>query len=253
MHRIGVHSWSRELVCIAVAHFPAGLDGWVRQDCRECFKLYCRGLCSTALAVAFYCTKLYSTAWTVVFYRTELYYTALTVLYCTGLYSTTVTCTPLHWTWTIFYCTSLLSTAQCFVLLHWTVLNWTLLPQFCRPARNVKKKMHSFSVWIKEKRKSSTPLFWGVKEMELYFVFYSISMNGLLKTFRKSLLSLIHSLIYWVILLLRIFQTLSIPNHRSQGGEILRECSAPTMWHISHVTCYMSNVPYFFSSTTWWS
>jgi hypothetical protein len=145
VHRIGVHSWSRELVCIAVAHFPAGLDGWVRQDCRECFKLYCRGLCSTALAVAFYCT--------------ELYYTALTVLYCTGLYSTTVTCTPLHWTWTIFYCTSLLSTAPCFVLLHWTVLNWTLLPQFCRPARNVKKKLHSFSVWIKEKGKVQPPYF----------------------------------------------------------------------------------------------
>ena len=41
----------------------------------------------------------------------------------------------------------------------------------------------------------------------------------------------------------RIFQTLSIPNHKSWGArEILRECSSPTICHNSGVKCHMSCV-----------
>ena len=39
-----------------------------------------------------------------------------------------------------------------------------------------------------------------------------------------------------------IFKVLSIPNHKSWGVEILRECSAPTMCHMSHIICHMSGV-----------
>ena len=34
-----------------------------------------------------------------------------------------------------------------------------------------------------------------------------------------------------------IFKVLSIPNHKSWKAEILRECSPPTMCHMSRVTC----------------
>ena len=57
-----------------------------------------------------------------------------------------------------------------------------------------------------------------------------------------------------MILSFRIFKTLPISNGRSWGAEILRECSTPTMCHmscvISHmsqVTCYMSCVPCHFN------
>ena len=39
---------------------------------------------------------------------------------------------------------------------------------------------------------------------------------------------------------LNIFQTLSIPNRKSQGAEILRECSSDTMCHVSCVMCHVS-------------
>ena len=46
-----------------------------------------------------------------------------------------------------------------------------------------------------------------------------------------------------------IFKVLSIPNHKSWGAEILKECSPPTMchmlcvkFHASHVTCQVSGV-----------
>ena len=39
-----------------------------------------------------------------------------------------------------------------------------------------------------------------------------------------------------------IFKVLSIPNHKSWGAEILRECSPPTMCHMSRVICQVSGV-----------
>ena len=45
-----------------------------------------------------------------------------------------------------------------------------------------------------------------------------------------------------IILLFRIYKTLSIPNHKSWGAEIWGECSFPTMWHMSHVTYHMTHV-----------
>ena len=52
-----------------------------------------------------------------------------------------------------------------------------------------------------------------------------------------------------MILLFRIFKTLSIPNSKSWGAKILRECSTPTMWHMSCVTCYVSRVTCFFGQS----
>ena len=53
-------------------------------------------------------------------------------------------------------------------------------------------------------------------------------------------------LIHWLILLFRIFKTMSIPNRKSWGAEILRECSPPTMLHVgcqvSGVRCKVSGV-----------
>ena len=46
----------------------------------------------------------------------------------------------------------------------------------------------------------------------------------------------------WVILSIRIFRTLSIPNHKNYGAEILWECSPPTRCPMSCVTCHMSGV-----------
>ena len=54
---------------------------------------------------------------------------------------------------------------------------------------------------------------------------------------------LIHSL---SMLSFRIFKTLSIPNCKSWGAKILRECSPPTMCHMSCVTCHV----YFFMGLT---
>ena len=53
-------------------------------------------------------------------------------------------------------------------------------------------------------------------------------------------LSLIYSLIHWVILAFRIFKTLSISNCKGWEAEILRECSPPTMCHMSRVKCHVS-------------
>ena len=39
-----------------------------------------------------------------------------------------------------------------------------------------------------------------------------------------------------------IFVVLSIPNHKSWGAELLRECSLPTMFHMSRVICHLSGV-----------
>ena len=52
----------------------------------------------------------------------------------------------------------------------------------------------------------------------------------------------IHSFINSVLLLLRIFKTLSIPNRKSWEAEIQREWSTPTMCHIVCVTYHMSCV-----------
>ena len=63
-----------------------------------------------------------------------------------------------------------------------------------------------------------------------------------------------------------IFKVLSIPNHKSWGAEILRECSPPTMCHMSRVICHVSGVTcqvsrvtcnfiiiILFFLTQWWS
>ena len=39
-----------------------------------------------------------------------------------------------------------------------------------------------------------------------------------------------------------IFETLSIPNQKSQGADMQRECSSHTMCHVSIVMCYVSIV-----------
>ena len=39
-----------------------------------------------------------------------------------------------------------------------------------------------------------------------------------------------------------IFKALSIPNHKSWGANILRECLTPTICHMSRVKCYVSGV-----------
>ena len=49
---------------------------------------------------------------------------------------------------------------------------------------------------------------------------------------------LIHSL-KSVIISFRIFKTLSIPNPKRWEGEIWRECSPPTMCHMSSLTCHV--------------
>ena len=54
--------------------------------------------------------------------------------------------------------------------------------------------------------------------------------------------SIVHYLIHSLILLFRIFQTLFIPNRKSWAAEILRDCSPPTMCHMSHFTCNVSYV-----------
>ena len=54
-------------------------------------------------------------------------------------------------------------------------------------------------------------------------------------------LSFVDSLIRSVILFLKIFKTLSIPNHKN-WGEILRESWTPTICHMSCVTCHVSHV-----------
>ena len=42
--------------------------------------------------------------------------------------------------------------------------------------------------------------------------------------------------------LLNIFKALWIPNHKSWGAEILRECSPPSTCHMSGVRCHVSYV-----------
>ena len=54
--------------------------------------------------------------------------------------------------------------------------------------------------------------------------------------------SLIDSFVNRVIILFRIFKTLSIPNRKRWRADILRECSPPTMCQISRVTCQVSGV-----------
>ena len=52
----------------------------------------------------------------------------------------------------------------------------------------------------------------------------------------------IHQVIQSVILLFRIFKTLSIPNREIWRAKLLKECSPPTMCHMSCVTCEVSGV-----------
>ena len=49
-------------------------------------------------------------------------------------------------------------------------------------------------------------------------------------------------LINRVILCEYIFLTPSLPNHKSQGADVLREGSPPPTCHVSHVTCHLSHV-----------
>ena len=39
-----------------------------------------------------------------------------------------------------------------------------------------------------------------------------------------------------------VIHSLFIPNRKNWGADILRECSSPTMCHMSQVTCHMSGV-----------
>ena len=48
-------------------------------------------------------------------------------------------------------------------------------------------------------------------------------------------------LVYFIFLF-RILKILSIPNRKSWGTDILRECSPPTMCHMSFVTSHVSRV-----------
>ena len=73
------------------------------------------------------------------------------------------------------------------------------------------------------------------------------------------------SFIHCRLILFRIFKTLTIPNLKSWGAEILRECSRRTMCHmsctrcqVSGVRCHMPGVRWqvsgviFFFDTKWW-
>ena len=54
--------------------------------------------------------------------------------------------------------------------------------------------------------------------------------------------SFINSLTDKVILSFRNFKTLYIPNSKSSGAKTLKECSLPTICHMSCVTCHVSGV-----------
>ena len=47
------------------------------------------------------------------------------------------------------------------------------------------------------------------------------------------------SLIKRVILCENAFNILSFPNRQSQGAEMFRDCSPPTTYHMSNVTCHL--------------
>ena len=74
------------------------------------------------------------------------------------------------------------------------------------------------------------------------------SRPGVAGYFFKTPSVLINYLIQSVILFLLIFKTLSFPNCKSKGADILREYSTPTMWHISHVMCHVSHVTWHMSN-----
>ena len=57
-----------------------------------------------------------------------------------------------------------------------------------------------------------------------------------------TLKTIVHCLTHSFKVCGNIFMVLSIPNHKSWGAEILRECSPPTMCHMSRVICHMSGV-----------
>ena len=70
---------------------------------------------------------------------------------------------------------------------------------------------------------------------------------------------IIHSFIKWPFSQ-NIFKTPSLPSRKKYGPDILRECSPPTICHMSHVMCHtqmlhvmcpVSHVTFFF--TKWWS
>ena len=50
-----------------------------------------------------------------------------------------------------------------------------------------------------------------------------------------------------------IFQTLSIPNRKSYGAEIFRDCSSHTMCHVSRIMCHLSHVFFFIRKKIWQS
>ena len=54
------------------------------------------------------------------------------------------------------------------------------------------------------------------------------------------------NMMLWELNLVKIFNTLHIPNCRSWAAEILRECSPPTMCHMSCVRCQVPGVKCFF-------
>ena len=55
-------------------------------------------------------------------------------------------------------------------------------------------------------------------------------------------LSFSHSLTDSLVLFLQILKTPSLQNSIGSRSEVFRECLPPSMYHMSHVTCYMSHV-----------
>ena len=77
------------------------------------------------------------------------------------------------------------------------------------------------------------------------------SVEGLLSTgpTPSSFLKL-HRAALGVILQFKFFQTLSIPNRKSKGAEILREFSSYTICDLSCITCHLSPVTCHLSPVT---
>ena len=102
------------------------------------------------------------------------------------------------------------------------------LVYFGNPVFNNKKGIQSFNTNLNNK----------------FFFYHNLLLN--LKTwysrgcFTNTFVT--HSWSQSVIIFLQTSKTSFHPNRKSKGAEIFRECSPPTICHVSHVTCHMLHV-----------
>ena len=83
---------------------------------------------------------------------------------------------------------------------------------------------------------------WNVPQINLKI----INTPGVARAVLQTPLWFTDWFIKYVVLLFRIFETLSIPNRNSWEAEMLGKCSPTPPWvtcHVSHVTCQMSHIP----------